>query len=112
MKNICFLVNKETGKIKDDKLLNRLAIIEGIDLNKIKSSSNIIDLIQVGDYINGHRVSDIYEDINGQIRIKFGENGLVLAHKSNYDNYYLFEEDIKSIVTKERFSNMEYEIER
>ena len=77
----------------------------------IKSSPNIIDLIEVGDYVNGHRVSDIYENIDGQIRMKFGENGLVLAHKSNYDNYYLFEEDIKSIVTKEQFESMEYKIE-
>ena len=55
-------------------------------------------------------MSDIYEDIDGQIRMKFGENGLVLAHKSNYDNYYLFEEDIKSILTKEQFSQMEYKV--
>ncbi len=75
-----------------------------------KSSPNIIDLIEVGDYVNGHKVLDIYKDINEQVRMKFGENGLVLAYKSNYDNYYLFEEDIKSIVTKEQFESMEYKI--
>ena len=76
-----------------------------------KISPNIIDLIEVGDYVNGHKVLDIYKDINGQVRMKFGENDLVLVYKSNYDNYYLFEKDIKSIVTKEMFTNAEYRVE-
>lgn len=78
--------------------------------NIIKSSPNIIDLIEVGDYVNEHKVLDIYKDINGKVRMKFGENDLVLVYKSNYDNYYLFEEDIKSIVTREQFSQIEYKV--
>lgn len=46
-RNIVFLVDKKTGKIEDDRLFNKLAIIEGIDLNKIKHSPNIIDLIEL-----------------------------------------------------------------
>ena len=80
------------------------------EVNKMKPSQNIIDLIEVGDYVNGHRISDIYKDINGKIRMKFGEDCLVLAYKSNYDNYYMFEEDIKSIVTKEQFEAMQYKV--
>lgn len=92
-KPICFLVNKETGKIKDDRLLNRLAIIDGVDVSKIKSSPNIIDLIEVGDYVNGNKVTDI----NGIIYVK--------------DVGFLEEIEIKSIVTKEQFEAMEYKCE-
>lgn len=72
----------------------------------VKASHNIIDLIEVGDYVNGHKVLEIYKD-----RIKFGEDGLVLARRSNYDNYYLYLEDINSIVTKEQFESMKYSLE-
>lgn len=92
-KPICFLVNKETGKVKDDRLLNRLAIIDGVDVSKIKSSPNIIDLIEVGDYVNGNKVTDI----NGIIYVK--------------DVGFLEEIEIKSIVTKEQFEAMEYKCE-
>ena len=92
-KPICFLVNKETGKIKDDRLLNRLAIIDGVDVSKIKSSPNIIDLIEVGDYVNGEKVTNI----NGILYVK---------------NIGALEEiNIKSIVTKEQFEAMEYKCE-
>ena len=62
-------------------------------------SSEIIDLIEVGDYVNGVRVDEIK---NGEIRTS-----------SHYDGYICNlcdEEDIKSIVTHEQFSQMEYRI--
>ena len=37
-------------------LINRIYLEEFI----IKSSPNIIDLIEVGDYVNGYKVEDIY----------------------------------------------------
>ena len=79
-KNICFLVNKKTGEITEDKLLNKLAIIEDIDINKINSSSNIIDLIEVGDYVNGYEVTSKDQFLG------FG----------NYD-WYMTNDEIKSI---------------
>ena len=92
-KDICFLVNKETGEIKDDKLFNKLAIIDDVDLSKIKSSPRIIDLIEVGDYVNGEKVTNI----NGILYVK---------------NIGALEEiNIKSIVTKEQFEAMEYKCE-
>ena len=63
----------------------------------VKSSPNIIDLIEVGDYVNGYIVKDILDN---------GPNGLVV--KTAID--FLYEKDIKSIVTKEQFSQMEYRI--
>ena len=99
-KPICFLVNKETGKIKDDRLLNRLAIIDGVDVSKIKSSPNIIDLIEVGDYVNGVKITKIKEG-----------KPFVEDYNDPYFSYYFEKEDIKSITTKEQFEAMEYKCE-
>ena len=61
--------------------------------NIIKSSPNIIDLIEVGDYVNGFYV--INKPFNQRIHTEFDD---------------FFEEDIKSIVTKEQFESMEYKV--
>lgn len=67
----------------------------------IKSSPNIIDLIEVGDYVNGCKVTTGNQGV-GSIYIA-EIDGLGLKKK-------LYEKDIKSIVTKEQFSCMEYKI--
>lgn len=67
-------------------------IIEKRDI--IKHSPNIIDLIEVGDYVNGFYV--INKPFNQRIHTEFDD---------------FFEEDIKSIVTKEMFSSVEYRVE-
>lgn len=59
----------------------------------VKSRPNIKDLIEVGDYVNGNKVTDI----NGIIYVK--------------DVGFLEEIEIKSIVTKEQFEAMEYKCE-
>ena len=97
-RDICFLVNKDTGEIK--KRINKLPITEYIDLNKIKSSPNIIDLIQVGDYVNGCEVLDKYTYDNCDSHLIVNGNGFNV----------IMVEDIKSIVTKEQFESMEYRI--
>ena len=57
-------------------------------------SHNIIDLIEVGDYVNGYQVTDRFDYL-----LSFG----------NAD-WYMNEEDIKSIVTKEQFESMSYKV--
>jgi ATP-dependent exoDNAse (exonuclease V) alpha subunit len=74
-----------------------------------KSSPNIIDLIEVGDYVNGHRVNYINKD-REHFNISFGDEDFNLKSKFNSDIYWLSKEDIKSIVTKEQFESMEYKI--
>lgn len=59
----------------------------------IKSSPNIIDLIEVGDYVNGHIVEDL--DDLGYISL---------------DDDTIKYDDIKSIVTKESFENISYKV--
>lgn len=63
-----------------------------------KSSPNIIDLIEVGDYVNGEEVK---EKFNYLLGFECGQDG----------EYYRDEKDIKSVVTKEQFSQMEYRLE-
>ena len=68
--------------------------------NFIKSSPNIIDLIEVGDFVNHKKIDDIDED-------KFGRK---LYSYGNEDCDIYRNKEIKSIVTKEQFASMEYKI--
>jgi len=71
--------------------------------NIINFSPNIIDLIEVGDYVNGYMVENIDAGLNGDI--------IEIATGTNYfQSPSLYNEDIKSIVTKEQFESMEYKI--
>ena len=67
----------------------------------VKSSPNIIDLVEVGDYVNGSYIYSIVEENKntGQPRVLFTEEDGVLGSG-----------EIKSIVTREQFSQMEYRI--
>lgn len=58
-----------------------------------KASHNIIDLIEVGDYVNGFPVIHKENDIL--------KCGLLVQFKEN---------EIKSIVTKEQFEQMQYKV--
>lgn len=72
---------------------------------------NLIDLIEEGDYVNGFLVEAINyeEDENGNL---FDVLGIFFR---GYDCEYSSEElkniDIYSIVTKEKFKSIEYEVE-
>ena len=70
----------------------------------IKASHNIVDLIQVGDYVNGEKVIRVIpQDICGDE---------VLDYQHIFVNdKEVFKEEIKSIVTKEMFSSVEYRME-
>ena len=75
--------------------------ISGHRKDIIKASHNIMDLIEVGDYVNGLLVTRICEDNET---------------KEKYINLYgsvseWEQEDIKSIVTKEQFESIEYSLE-
>lgn len=64
--------------------------------NFLKHSPNIIDLIEVGDYVNGKYVKEINQ-------YKDGKSIIALIG-------IIDENNIKSIVTKEQFKNIEYEV--
>lgn len=62
----------------------------------IKSSPNIIDLIEVGDYVNGEKIAYITND-----------NKLIT--EGGYDIFSKYK-DIGNVVTKEMFESMEYKV--
>ena len=70
--------------------------------NIIKASYNLIDLIEVGDYVNGDKVTE--EMI--KMRDEQGVFGLPDKNK-----VFIDEIKVKNIVTKEQFSSMKYEVE-
>ena len=74
-----------------------------IDYEEVyKKSKCIIDLIEAGDYVNGYLVTFVYRpDGNEVFRIELEKNTLI--SKS---------EQIKSIVTKEQFESMKYEVKK
>ena len=65
-------------------------------------SKNIIDLIEVGDYVNGEKINTI-RNYNGKkhVGVENSEDQL----EAIFDN-----KDVKSIVTKEQFASMEYKV--
>lgn len=71
----------------------------------IKSGDNLIDLIEVGDYVNGLRINSITEvDEKHDVRLvwnltTYGDDDISFSN-----------EEIKSIVTKEQFESMKYEV--
>ena len=74
-------------------------------IKKCKASYNIIDILEVGDYVNGNKVIEIeknYKFIDGTIRdILWTDTKMQKA---------IWDETIKSIVTKEQFEQMAYKV--
>ena len=71
----------------------------GLSFEQIQEhSKNIIDLIKVGDYVNGYRV---YHVAGHYVSVESMEK---------YDLCFE-EQDIKTIVTKEQFESMQYRLE-
>ena len=101
-----YVRTKGDGYINKIKKVNQYTVlVDGRDLfgeeltiaiNEIKKSSpNIIELIQEGDYVNGHKIT--------------GKSNLNILY-TNDEQIRITSKDIKSIVTKEQFEQMEYKI--
>ena len=85
-------VSREHGlKITDDYIIG-------------EPSYNPIDLIEVGDYVNGYKVEAVY--LKGYRKyIKLSN-----AYESG-KGVRTYNEDIKLVVTKEQFNSVKYEVE-
>lgn len=71
----------------------------------VKHSKNIIDLIECGDYVNGHKVLDIMEDMQtGEIHLEMPMD----YTNEELGDCTIYNKDIKSVLTKEQFSSLEY----
>ena len=92
-------IDEESGSIFIDK---KVGIVNSFYEKGItKASHNIIDLIEVGDYVNGLEV------VNKSI----WNNSPNIEYALHFEDGNVIENDfIKSIVTKEQFKQMEYEV--
>ena len=70
----------------------------------IKHSRNIMDLIEVGDFVNGNIVTDKY--------LFAGEMPVVETSGNETNAKCLCKKDIQSILTKEQYSQNCYTVER
>ena len=77
-----------------------------ISEKKITKHGPIIDLIEVGDYINGQLIEKIYKKEKDKIFYEFLENA-----DGSYEVMQMCElKNIKTIVTHEQFAEMEYKV--
>lgn len=71
--------------------------------SECKIKERPIDLVEVGDYVNGVKVLGFEKDNTNKVYLQCGMG-----------TYYVictyFEEEIKSIVTREQFESMKYEV--
>lgn len=66
----------------------------------VKHSNNIIDLIEEGDYINGVEIDAVENDRKPKLLWSaYGDDDISFSNK-----------EIKSIVTKQQFKSVEYEV--
>ena len=91
-------------KIEDDKYLYENKELITFIGNVVKHSKNIIDLIEVGDFVNGNRVVDKYSYA--------GEKPVLETVGIEYNAYCLSEGDIREILTKEQYIQNCYTVER
>lgn len=72
--------------------------IELASIGNLEASYNLIDILEVRDYVNGHEVKSKQSGVK---RIDIGED----------ENYvWLCEKDIKSVITHEQMEQMSYRI--
>lgn len=67
----------------------------GKDEQIVKHSFNLIDLIEVGDYVNGYKAISIDKDAP--------ENCIELDRNNAYEYQFISSKDIKSILTHQQF---------
>lgn len=84
-KNVCDIYKDYTNKLNT--------------VNVEKASFNIIDILEVGDYVNGYYVEDVLKTF---VNVAVGSN--------YFQSPTIYEKDIKSIVTKEQFEQISYKL--
>ena len=104
--------NGEIGQIEE--LNHQEGALHSVELNNgsfllkdnyfKKASHNIIDLIEVGDYVNGYKVSFKGNDYKPFVQCDYP------VQEGTTNHYRFYEEAIYSIVTKEQFEAMQYKV--
>lgn len=82
--------------IKGNKIYYLNSDYTWVDVSAVDNfSDNLIDLIEEGDYVNGYRVTYVYPN---------------LIKVDSTDIWEIHPHDIKSIITKEQFNSVKYEV--
>ena len=104
-----FKVDAEKKNIEINEFMNMRG-----DKDIVNHDKEPINLVEVGDYVNGEKVHSIIEIFNKEEQVigrKLTTDYRIAQYNGLHNRYYLYEEDIKSIVTKEQFKAIEYEVE-
>ena len=117
--NMYVRTNKGTiDKLDNKNIMTYQVALMGFGEKPIKASHNIIDLIEVGDYVNGCYVSNKRASVNEHLGGHPKGIGIIKCNayfnQGNYDDCkfeWIEEKDIKSIVTKEQFESIKYSLE-
>ena len=100
--------HKSWGAIIIDKNANNVPYVSL--KNIIKASYNIIDILEVGDYVNGSEVLGFENEYieEDDKYVPFG----VITENCYLDNNksWIIEKEIKSVVTKEQMEQMAYKV--
>lgn len=105
------------GKIENNSFYIKLRlkkgnyiVIEEDDI--VKASYNIIDILEVGDYVNGYKIEKVNNNLNEHKGIcnsldtyLWGVNDL-----DEFEEIVIFEIDIKSVITHEQMEQMAYKV--
>lgn len=101
----------ETGNynyLVTDKEIKKAIYDDQKNEHIIKASHNIIDLIEVGDYVNGHQVYEVDRECH---RITLNGGDIGEEFRFTYLRPALGKNmGIKSVVTKEQFEEIQYVI--
>ena len=81
-----------------------------ISIGNIVARHKPIDLVEVGDYVNGYKIEEVNNNLNEHKGIcNCLDTYLWCVNElDKFEEIEIFENDIKSIVTKEQFNSMKY----
>ena len=79
------------------------------EMKNLKASHNIIDLIEVGDYVNGYMITDFSNEYYDEELDDYVERfSIVLGNEEQ--QYSIPPKDIKTVATKEQMEAIQYKV--
>ncbi len=78
----------------------------------IKANFNIIDILEIGDYVNGYKVEEVNNNLNEHKGIcnSLDTHLWEVNDLDEFKEIVIFENDIKSVITHEQIEQMAYKV--
>lgn len=83
-------------------------IDDDLEVIQKEPSFNIIDLIEVGDYVNGYKVIEVFKGLANKVILEIPNDIRII--QDDYIKSFIHEEDIKEILTKEQYEERVYKV--